>query len=263
MKLKNFLAIAALLGFSSAASAQFTSAMMQTNLPQTANPEKSDSDPQSVRYFVSYENHRLSANEYLNRGGGFFNGEDAITLNGVGIGMDMAFRPNKNIPLALGGGLKFHYAYGKIENSTQFLKMPVEIDGMLREIAMGIPLNIFSYINIGENVALEPYVGINFKINFMAESKTEYKFKNKKDQDLFDKYNKEDDKWVDYYKKDDVGKDNKWNVFQMGWQIGAGLKIHKLYLGLQYGTDFIPTFKNKEAQINSGTFSVKLGYNLY
>ena len=63
------------------------------------------------------------------------------------------------------------------------------------------------------------------------------------------------------FSKDDMGsKDATWNRFQMGWHIGAGLQYNAFYLGVEYGTDFIPAFKYEKAKVNSSHQKISHGY---
>ncbi len=58
------------------------------------------------------------------------------------------------------------------------------------------------------------------------------------------------------------------NRFQMGWQIGVGFEYQKYYLGVQYGTDFIPAYSHKfeydgatsKPKVNSQALKISLGY---
>ena len=64
------------------------------------------------------------------------------------------------------------------------------------------------------------------------------------------------------------GDDNTWNRFQMGWHVGVGFQYKPIYLGVQYGTDFIPAYSHKYTydgesetyKINTGNLKVTLGY---
>ncbi len=64
------------------------------------------------------------------------------------------------------------------------------------------------------------------------------------------------------------GKDNTWNRFQMGWQVGVGVNYERYYLGVQVGTDFIPAYSHKfeyggesvKCKVNTTNVKVSLGY---
>ncbi len=55
-------------------------------------------------------------------------------------------------------------------------------------------------------------------------------------------------KWCNLFSdsKENMGdKDLTWNRFQMGWHVGVGFQYKPFYLGVHYGTDFIPAYKHK------------------
>lgn len=81
----------------------------------------------------------------------------------------------------------------------------------------------------------------------------------------------EEPDWVNVYSdsEENMGDgDYTWNRFQMGWQIGVGFEYQKYYLGVQYGTDFIPAYSHKfewdggssKPKINSQALKISLGY---
>lgn len=83
-------------------------------------------------------------------------------------------------------------------------------------------------------------------------------------------WNDEQD-WISVFddSEDAMGdKDATWNRFQMGWHVGVGFQYKPIYLGVQYGTDFIPAYSHKytydgeseTAKINTGNLKVTLGY---
>jgi hypothetical protein len=46
----------------------------------------------------------------------------------------------------------------------------------------------------------------------------------------------------------------------MGWHIGVGFQYKPVYVGLSYGTDFIPLFKYEDAKVNTADFALSVGY---
>ena len=50
------------------------------------------------------------------------------------------------------------------------------------------------------------------------------------------------------------------NRFQMGWQTGVGFQYKPLYMGISYGTDFIPFASHDGDRIDTGTFKINIGY---
>lgn len=132
-----------------------------------------------------------------------------------------------------------------------------------------VPVNFVYRFNITEDFSIAPYIGINFKLNMVT------KYKDKIDTNIpseyLEDYNLEGE-WINYYSKDEEkgmgDKDATWNRFQMGWQIGVGFQYKPFYLGIQYGTDFIPAYSHKfeyegmsfTPRVNVGSLRVSLAY---
>lgn len=105
-----------------------------------------------------------------------------------------------------------------------------EYKELLNSLSVRIPINLSYRIKLNKNFSIQPYTGINFKINPIFDYNTStYK------TDFYKSYvtnstlgEKEEHTWYS----------GKNNIFQVGWQIGLGINISKLYLGIQYGLDF-------------------------
>lgn len=51
----------------------------------------------------------------------------------------------------------------------------------------------------------------------------------------------------------------------MGWHIGCGFQYSKYYIGVQWGTDFIPAYSHKfedgdKYKVSTSNLKVSLGY---
>lgn len=86
-----------------------------------------------------------------------------------------------------------------------------------------IPINLSYRINLQNNFSVQPYTGFNFRVNPALEGF-------EATQSIISE--------LEYGKWDEYKPENK--IFQFGWQIGLGFNISKLYIGVQYGLDFIP-----------------------
>lgn len=139
-----------------------------------------------------------------------------------------------------------------------------------------MPVNFAWKFNINDKFSVTPYLGLNFRVNMSSRMKYVSEYETNMPSDMLPKDFKKKDE-SDWYnclsssEKHGMGsKEETWNVFQMGWQIGVGARYSNYYLGLQYGTDFIPSYKHtykdedektsETYKINNGTFKVKLGY---
>jgi hypothetical protein len=95
-----------------------------------------------------------------------------------------------------------------------------------------VPINvIYSYNIPNTSIHLDPYVGINLRLNVYGQYKYEDK-NNDFDYALFDDDEYEPGKG---YK---VSRD-KWNRFQVGWHIGCRARFNdSFFVGVAYGKDF-------------------------
>lgn len=254
MKFRIFLALA-LLGCALSASAQFTGGTSKRG--NVTNPKVVDIKPYN-RVSLSYDNTHLGCNDKI---GDYFNGEDAMSLNGFGVEYVHGFSVSKTLPMYVEAGVKLQMGFGSV--SYEYDDEDNDEEEILKAqfMSFSVPVNYTYKFSIGDKMAIAPYLGVNFKIHALGRTKYEVKFDDDEMQDYWDEDYVNDDWYNVFDKKDMGGKDYTWNRFQMGWQIGAGFSYKAFYVGLQYGTDFIPAFKYKKEVINSGTFSAKIGMN--
>lgn len=256
---KAFMAIA-LVACAMPASAQFTGGGGKVSKSTTL--AAGDTNPYN-RISLSYDNTHLSGNDKMDD---YFNGEDAISLNGVGLEYIHGFSVSKTLPMFVETGIKFQFGSGSVSDYDK--SNEVDYIYKLQQLSFSVPVNYTYKFTVGEGISIAPYLGINFKIHGMGRTKYSVKFDDDDLQEDFEDYVDGNDefeemlKWKSVFDKKDMGsKDSTWNRFQMGWQIGAGLNVKAFYLGLQYGTDFISAYKYKKYAINSGNFTVKIGCN--
>lgn len=148
---------------------------------------------------------------------------DFSTLNGVNLQYIHGFRVSK-LPLFIEFGVDA--SYNAINSAVDFsyyddTSSTTWIDRQ-NSLSIRIPLNISYKINLGEKFSIQPYTGLNFKINPLF--KYHYSKEELRNENLLTRF----------YERSN----NK--MFQIGWQIGLGFNISKLYLGVQYGLDFMP-----------------------
>lgn len=184
---------------------------------------------------------------------------DGFGMNGFGINYVHGFGVAENMFVETGLNVDFGWASKKIwEESDE--------DGTNKEffkaknINMQLPVNFVYRIGVGENMWVSPYVGLNFKLNLVSKYRNTW-------EPLED--GEKDPDWVNVYsdsEKDGMGhKDLTWNRFQMGWHVGCGFQFSKYYLGVQWGTDFIPAYSHKfedgeKYKVSTSNLKVSLGY---
>lgn len=259
VKLFKVLMAIALVACATPAYAQFTGGGGKTS--KSANLV-GDTNPYN-RFSLSYDNTHLGCNDKMEE---YFNGEDAMSLNGVGLEYIHGFSVSKTLPMFVETGIKAQFGVGSVSDYDK----GNEADFILKaqQFSFSVPVNFTYRFAVGNAISIAPYLGLNFKIHAMGRQKYSVKFDDEDDQEAFDDMLEWDDdlaellEWRSVFDKKDMGdKDSTWNRFQMGWQIGVGLNAKAFYLGLQYGTDFISAFKYKKYAINSGNFTLKIGYN--
>lgn len=240
------------------ASAQFTGGGAKSG--KSAKSVVADTNPYN-RISLSYDNTRLSGNDKMDE---CFNGEDAMSLNGVGLEYLHGFSVSKTLPMFIEAGIKAQFGTGSVSDYDK----EDEVDYILKaqQFSFSVPVNYTYKFTLGDGISLAPYIGINLKVHAIGRQKFSLKFDDDEMQEWWDEELEEDDDddydWKNVFDKKDMGdKDATWNRFQMGWQIGLGLNAKAFYVGLQYGTDFIPAYKHKKLAINSGNFALKIGYN--
>lgn len=197
------------------------------------------------RVALSYDYTGLSFNKEMD----FFDTEKAETLgtNGFGLNYTHGFGVANNMFVEAGANIDFLFG-SRTEKEGGY-----EWTQKTQNINLQVPVNFVYRFNITEGVSIDPYAGLNFKLHFSERMRYDDEDETGKWESVFD--GGEDAMW---------GKDNTWNRFQMGWQIGVGLNYEKYYLGVQVGTDFIPAYSHKvnnvTGKVNSTNVKVSLGY---
>lgn len=217
------------------------------------------------RVAISYDNTRYSAGgdeKYI--GLGVKDDQKSIATNGFGLNYIHGFSLSSSLPMFLevGGNINFNF-FGDSEKDED----GEEYKAQFQNINLQIPVNYTWRFNVVEDFTIAPYVGINFKFNFMQRERDWYE-----DEDTTD----DDKKWTNLMSdKEDGGmgdKNRTWNMFQMGWQVGVNFQYTNWVLGVQYGTDFIPAYSHKFSadesptgkeytrRYNTGNLKLSVGY---
>lgn len=208
------------------------------------------------RVALSYDYTGLGFNKEMD----FFGTEKAETIgqNGFGLNYAHGFGVATNMFVEVGANVDFLFGSRTEKGNGEEAKFKTQ------NINLQVPVNYVYRFNIADGVSIDPYVGINFKLHFTEKYKTDYK-------DLEDPEYSRDGKWISVFDKGEDamdGKDNTWNRFQMGWQVGVGVNYERYYLGVQVGTDFIPAYSHKfeyggesvKCKVNTTNVKVSLGY---
>lgn len=216
---------------------------------------------------ISYDNTGLTAN---NKGilqmAGFEYKAKSGSLNGFGLQYNYGIGISE-LPMNVEVGLKWSMGFTKhtYNESNSYGNFEETISTSL--MRLGIPVSYIYHFNVKNLLTISPYAGLDFRFNLMAKTKwsgTEYSFDSSEGSYDSDDL---DDESINWFSKDDMGGYTA-NRFQMGWHLGVRFEVRKIYLGLEYGTDFMPLWsvteyngsKNVKNHINTGNFALSLGY---
>lgn len=131
-----------------------------------------------------------------------FNGFSAGYIYGIGLGES---------GLGIDAGAVFQYG--------SYSETYYGEDCKMKTSSISIPVAAAYSIALGDNMAIRPYVGVNFRIGIAMK----------------DAWGDED--YESYYSEDDCG-DYTSDRFQIGYVAGVDFEFSKFLVGYQYGSDF-------------------------
>ena len=221
-----------------------------------------------IRVALSYDNTHYGYNKDYKAE---YDVDPSFSTNGFGLNFIHGFSLSNNLPMFLevGGNVNFNF-YSKTDESSIWDE-PLKYKSQFQNINMQVPVNFVWRFNVVEDFTIAPYVGLNFKLNFMSRMRAYI------DGDWEDKAEEDETKeWTNLFsdsKDKGVGdKDLTWNRFQMGWHVGVTFQYTQWSLGVQYGTDFISAYrhtfkaedfdggKDWKTAINTGNLKLSVGY---
>ncbi len=216
---------------------------------QRANDSDSwmgDSHPSSYNLVgVSYDNTSLNGKNYE-----FTEDHKSMSLNGFGLEYTRGFGLSSVNPMYLEAGIKLNMGFGSKSYEDVYDSEKVSVQ-MMR---LSVPVSFAWRFAAGDNIAITPYAGIDFRINVMGRAKSEEEYNGQKHE--YD--------WVNIFDEDEIGEDDTWNRFQMGWHIGVRAEYSRAFLGISYGTDFIKAYSYNDedfkSHVSTGNLAVTLGY---
>lgn len=245
-------------------SAQFSNSGASGNRPGASRTMSAFQPGDYNRFQISYDNTTFTGHKAYDDY--FIDGNSTLGTNGLGVSFIHGFNISKTLPMYIETGLKFTALFNKSTSSDDENIVGLEFYQKYQYMHLSLPVNFSYKFNINDNFTINPYIGLNFKVNVLGRFISEYNYDgdNSYVEDYVNEYNKEAE-WINVFSDDDEtgmgGKDYTWNRFQLGWHIGVGVDIKKFYVGVQYGTDFIPANKYKKNTISSGNLAVNLGIN--
>lgn len=178
---------------------------------------------------------------------------DPISANGFAFEYLHGFRVAKEMPMFIEFGFNINAAFSSQEDE----KGETITKGQFASLS--IPLNYAYRLDITDNFAIKPFIGLNFKLNILGRQRLDYS------DEYMEKYGEyvssQEGRWSDLYEKDEERNGgHAWNRFQLGWHIGVDFQFNKFFIGLNYGTDFISAYSYKKNKVNSQTLNLGLGF---
>lgn len=158
---------------------------------------------------------------------------DSESFTGFSFGYSKATSLTQSLPLFLESGLGVQYSYWSGEWYTD--------DDEMNLLSAKIPVSVmYKYDIPNTSISIVPNLGLDLRFNILGNANID-----DEDFNLFD--------------EDDMGEDNAWSRFQIGWHIGVNAMFNnKFMLGVSYGTDFSKIWDEADAKFN--TASITLGY---
>lgn len=236
MKAIKILMMAGALAVATPAFAQFSNA--------SAGGNRSTGGTSMVKDCAPYD--RVTLSYSYNKGEIDIKGADDLTYNGVAIDYIHGFSLSKTLPLFIETGIGADFGFYRDSPDEEESYSETTITGTA--ISFSVPVNVAYKFNVNPDFSIHPYLGLNFKLNVFSETTTKESYDGDYDDDKHT---------VNNFDKKDVGKDLKWNRFQLGWHIGVGVNYKAFYAGLSYGTDFMELAK----KTNTSTFKIGVGFN--
>lgn len=232
MKVLKTLVTCSMLMASTAAFAQFSNAGGSGRASSNGGGLVKNTDSYS-RVFVGYNPMTISYDA---------SGVDDLTLNGFSVGYLHGFSLSKSQPLFLEVGAKATFNFKKETEEDE----DYDYEAKIKAASITVPINVAYKLSFANGMAVSPFFGVTLKGNILG----------KEDFTEIDDDDKETTK-IDFFDKDDVGKDGQWKRFQAGWQIGVNLDYKSFNLGFHYGSDFNELCKKTK----TSNWGLTLGYN--
>lgn len=245
----------------------FASCVMSLSAQRASDSDYTAGDIKSYnRIGISYNNTHYGYNDAYGKN----HSDNNFGLNGIGIDYIHGFSVSSNIPLYIETGLNLDFNFGKKSWDKEYDSDNdwIQYKEKWNDINMQVPVNVAWKFAVGEDFSVAPYLGLNFKVHFVTKSKSEIDASY--DPEGVKAWNEKQD-WISVYDDSEDamgGKDETWNRFQMGWHVGVGFQYKPIYLGVQWGTDFIPAYSHKYTydgksetyKISTSNLKVSLGY---
>lgn len=203
------------------------------------------------RVFVSYNASSMMLD---------YKGAENISFPGFSLGYMKGFSVSKNLPLFVEAGAALQFRSHKDEyNEDAEDNGYYGVDGTftytekMNFFSLNIPVNFVYKWQINDEFSVDPFIGVDFRINLTGKNKESLKYSGEDAETI----NEDEayDESLNMFSKDDWGDPCK--RFQAGWHIGVGANYKAFNLSISYGSDFNEIMEKRKF----ATTVISLGYN--
>lgn len=178
----------------------------------------------------------------------------SFTLNGFAVGYNIDFKVSKSLPLYLGTGLDFRFAFRVKTFHESPTYNPIDAKTTTHFINLNLPVNLSYRVDATPSTAIIPQFGFDFRVQLSARSKVEVSAP---------AGSPEMTKAALGYSSGNYnllsGRQMGTEVMrrcQVGWHAGLKLQHGAFMIGVSYGTDFA-RLRN---ELGASNLMVNLGY---
>lgn len=187
-------------------------------------------------------------------------GVDNISFPGFSLGYMKGFSVSNKLPFYVEAGAALQFRSHKDEYSEDSSDWGYSQDGTftftekMNFFSLNIPVNFIYKWKINDEFSLDPFIGVDFRINLTGKYKESLKYSGEDAETIND--DEAYDESANMFSKDEMGGD-PYKRFQAGWHIGVGANYKAFNLSISYGSDF-----NEIAEKTKfATTVISLGYN--
>lgn len=166
------------------------------------------------------------------------------------IGYNKAISLTSSTPLYLEVGAGLQYSFKSIDTDEGY---GITEKDKYKMFSLKVPVSVLYDFHISNSkVNIAPFAGLTFRYNLSGSQKTEF---DSDYRDLTDWEEMEESK--NLFDEDDMGKDDVWKRFQVGYQIGVSARFNnKFMVSAAYNGDFSEIAK----KVKVSQWNLTLGY---
>ena len=191
-----------------------------------------------TRLQVSYSFNKMTNSEI---------GDKEITPKGVTLGGVVGFLVTDDYPIYVEPGVSFSWAHSAVDYKIAGIKVG---ENKYTYMNFAIPINVVYKYEINDRFSINPFIGLNMKLNMIAKQHL--------NPEMGDKMS------ISWLSKKDMGtRDDRASIFQLGGQYGVGFQIQEFYIGYQFQNDYVPFQKTDGMDTHRWlTNYITIGYTL-